>query len=198
MTSYDVSYNWINGTIDSFNYTATKNGSIIELAHGMQATGMPALSQAQSLASLSNTSAALARSFADQHSENSLTLIASVMSPRTNGAEAIRENLLVARISTNAFGFLIASNLLYVTFSLVLAIRAWRMDSPETRDMIARMSVEGLAAMAFEDTIEKRSRRVNDSKDMFEESRIGDSSRRVGMKPFSGGGHVMFVEQPRI
>ena len=198
VTSYDVSYDWINGTIDSFKYIATENGSIVELAHAMQATGMPALSQAQSLASLSDSAAALARSFANQHSENSLTLIASVMSPRTNIAEAVRENLLVAKMNSGAFGFLIGSNLLYVIFGLVLAIRAWRLDSPEARDMVARMSVEGLAAMAFEDTVEKRVRRVDDTKDMFEESRIGDSSRRVGIKAYHGGGHVMFVEQPRL
>jgi hypothetical protein len=198
VTSYDVSYDWINGTVDSFNYTATKNGSIIELAHGMQATGMPALSQAQSLASLSGTAVALARSFANQHSENSLTLIASVMSARTDLAEAVRENLLVAKMDAGAFGFLVGSNLLYVIFGVTLVIRAWQLNSPETRDMVARLSVEGLAAVAFEDTMQKRVRRVDDAKDMFEESRVGDSSRKIGLKAYVGGGHVMFVEQPRL
>ncbi|KAJ9611093.1 hypothetical protein H2200_004276 [Cladophialophora chaetospira] len=197
-TSYDVSYDWINGTIASFDYTATTNGSIIELAHGMQATGMPALSQAQSLASLSASAMALARSFANQHSENSLTLIGSVMSARANIAEATRENLLVAKMSSGAFGFLIGSNLLYVIFGFVLVIRAWQLDSPETRDMVARLSVEGLTAMAFEDTLEKKARRVDEVNNLFEESRIGDSSRRVGLKAYSGGGHIMFVEQPRL
>ncbi|KIY02643.1 uncharacterized protein Z520_01108 [Fonsecaea multimorphosa CBS 102226] len=198
VTSYDVAYDWINGSINSFNFSQTRNGSILELAHGMQATGMPALSQAQSLASLSASAEALGHSFANQHSENSLTLIASVMSPRMDSAEAIREDLLVAKISVAPFGFLVGSNLLYTIFGVVLIIRAWRLNSPDTRDMVARMSLEGLSAMAFEDTIEKRVRRVEDVHDMFEESRIGASSRQVGLKAYQGGGHVMFVEQPRL
>lgn len=60
------------------------------------------------------------------------------------------------------------------------------------------MSVEGLSAMAFEDTVEKRVRRVDDAQDMFEESRIGESSRKVGLKAYPGGGYVLFVEQPRL
>ncbi|KAK5238573.1 hypothetical protein LTR47_000316 [Exophiala xenobiotica] len=198
VTSYDVSYTWINGTIKYFDYTATRNGSILELSHGMQAVGIPSLSQAQSVASLSSTAAGLARSFANSHSADSLTLIGSVMSPRTNMAEATRKDMLITKMSTAAFGFLVGSNLLYVVFGLVLLVRAWRHNSPDARDMVARLSVEGLSAMAFEDTVEKRVRRVDDVKDMFEESRIGDSSRKVGLKAFPGGGHVMFVEQPRL
>lgn len=198
VTSYEVRYAWINGTIDSFNYTAMTNGSIIELSHGMQAVGMPSLSQGQSLASLSDSAAGLARSFANSHSEDSLTLIGSVMSPRTNLAEATRKVVLVAKVNTAAFGFLVGSNLLYVTFGVVLLVRAYKVHSPETSDMVARLSLEGLSAMAFEDTVKKRMRRVNDVKDMFEESRIGKSSRKVGLKAYPGGGHVMYVEQPRL
>jgi hypothetical protein len=113
-------------------------------------------------------------------------------------AEATRKDMLITEMSTAAFGFLVGSNLLYVVFGLVLLVRAWRHNSPDARDMVARLSVEGLSAMAFEDTVEKRVRRVDDVKDMFEESRIGDSSRKVGLKAFPGGGHVMFVEQPRL
>ncbi|KAL2412524.1 hypothetical protein ABEF91_000287 [Exophiala dermatitidis] len=198
VTSFDVAYDWVYGAISSFNYTLTPNGSIIELSHGMQAVGMPSLSQGQSLASLSKSAAGLARSFANAHSTDSLTLIGSVMSPRTNLAEATRRDVLVAKVNTAVFGFLVGSNLLFVVFGLVLLIRAWRVHSPSTLDMVARMSVEGLSAMAFEDTVEKRVRRVADVQDMFEESRIGDSSRKVGLKAYPGGGHVMFVEQPRL
>ncbi|KIV82325.1 hypothetical protein PV11_04444 [Exophiala sideris] len=198
VTSYDVSYDWINGSINSFTYSPTLNGSVIELAHGIQAVGVPALSQAQSVASLSTTAAGLARSFANSHSADSLTLIGSVMSPRTNLAEASRENILIANVSTAAFGFLVGSNLLYVLFGMALLVRAWRHNSPDARDMFARLSVEGLSAMAFENTVEKRVRRVDDVKDLFEESRIGDSSRKVGLKAYPGGGHVMTVEQPRL
>lgn len=198
VTSYDVFYTWVNGSINSFTHTPTSNGSIIELAHGMQAEGMPSLSQSQSLASLSDSANGMARSFSNSHSVDALTLIASVMSPRKNIVEATIEDLLVTEMSALAFSFLIVSNLLYIIFGVVLAIRAWMANSPDSRDMVARLSIEGLSAMALEDTIEKRVRRVDDTKDMFEESRIGIASRKVGLKAYPGGGHVMTVEQPRL
>ncbi|KAK5057828.1 hypothetical protein LTR84_011829 [Exophiala bonariae] len=198
VTSYDVIYTWVNGSINSFTYTPTSNGSMIELAHGMQAEGMPSLSQSQSLASLSDSANGMARSFSNSHSVDALTLIASVMSPRKNTVEATTESLLVTEMSALAFSFLIVSNLLYIIFGVVLAIRAWMANSRDSRDMVARLSVEGLSAMALEDTIEKRVRRVDDTKDMFEESRIGVASRKVGLKAYPGGGHVMTVEQPRL
>jgi hypothetical protein len=198
VTSYDVIYTWVNGSINTFTYTPTENGGIIELAHGMQAEGMPSLSQSQSLASLSDSADGLARSFSNSHSVDALTLIASVMSPRKNILEATTEELLVTDMSAVAFSFLIVSNMMYVIFGAVLVVRAWMADSLDARDMAARMSVEGLFAMAFEDIVEKRTRRVDDTKDMFEESRIGTASRKVGLKAYPGGGHVMTVEQPRL
>lgn len=198
VTSYDMIYTWVNGSINTFTYAPTGNGSIIELAHGMQAEGMPSLSQSQSLASLSDSADGLARSFSNSHSVDALTLIASVMSPRKNIVEATTEDLLVTEMSALAFSFLLVSNLLYLILGVALAIRAWMANSPDARDMVARLSIEGLSAMALEDTVEKRVRRVDDTKDMFEESRIGNASRKVGLKAYPGGGHVMTVEQPRL
>jgi hypothetical protein len=64
----------------------------------------------------------------------------------------------VTDMSAVAFSFLIVSNMMYVIFGAVLVVRAWMADSLDARDMVARMSVQGLSAMAFEDTVEKRIR----------------------------------------
>lgn len=198
VTSYDVEYTWINGSVHSLSFEATTNGSLLELAHGMQAVGMPSLSQSQSFASLTSSADGLARRFANSHSVDSLALMGSVMSPRTNRQEATTDHLLVSQVDTLALAFLLVVNTLFVVFAAALIFRAWCVHNPDTRDMVARLSVEGLAAMAFEDTVEKRVRRVNDTNQMFEESRIGDVSRKVGLMAYTGGGHVMVVEQPRL
>ena len=198
VTSFDVEYTWVNGSVDNVRFEATTNGSVLELAHGMQAVGMPSLSQSQSFASLTSSADGLARRFANSHSVDSLALIASVMSPRANQQEATTDHLLVSQVDTLALAFLLVINSLFVVFAAALIFRAWCVHNPDTKDMVARLSVEGLAAMAFEDTVEKRVRRVNDTHQMFEESRIGDVSRKVGLMAYAGGGHVMVVEQPRL
>ena len=189
VTSYDVQYIWTSGRIHNITYTPTKDGSILELAHGIQAVGVPSLSSAQSLAMLSNSSNALARSFANSHSIDSLTLIGSVLAPRANLGEATRKNLLVTKLSTIAFILLVGSNTLFIILACVLATRAWMVRNSQTMNLMARLSVEGVVAAAFEDSDQKRRSFVSEVHELFEEREIRNGSRRVGLVRSHSGGH---------
>ncbi|KPI41097.1 uncharacterized protein AB675_8049 [Cyphellophora attinorum] len=200
VTAHDVNYTWSNNAIHSLTSHPTTNGSILELAHSMQAMGMPSLSQAQSLASLTDSMTSFARSYANLHSQDTIALIASVMTPRTNIDQARRSSILVASVPLWAFMALVAANSLFVLFALVLAVRALYLSSPETRDMVAKLSVEGLAAAAFEDRGGKQDPGgiVADPDEMFEESRIGVASRRIALRRAVGGTVALRIEQPHL
>ena len=227
ITSYAITYTWSNNYLLTpsdpqnsplLSITPLQNGTILEIAHGMQATGMPSLSQAQSLASVVSPSmTAFARAYANLHSQDTLALIASVMTPRTNLRQARRETLLVAQIPLWSFIGLIVANFAFVAFSAVLAVRALilvsaphasdrhgggngRSMAAETRDMVAKLSVEGLAAAAFEDRGGKQDPGaiVRDEDEMFEESRIGGASRRIALRRAVGGTVALRIEQPHL
>lgn len=200
ITAYSVNYTWYNSNIQSLTTAPLRNGTILELAHGMQAVGMPSLSQAQSMASLTASMRDFARVYANLHSRDALALIASAMSPRLNLREARTTNHLVARIPTWSFGTLLSMNLLFILFASALAVRALSYNSPETRDMVAKLSVEGLAAAAFEDRSGKQDPGpiVAGPDEMFEESRIGGASRRVALRRAVGGSFALRIEQPHL
>ncbi|ETN43070.1 uncharacterized protein HMPREF1541_02228 [Cyphellophora europaea CBS 101466] len=200
VTAYEVNYTWFGNNIQELSRVETTNGSILELAHGMQASGMPSLSQAQSMASLTSSMSAFARTYANLHSQDTVALIASAMSPRGNLQEATTIDMLVAKVPLWSLVALLASNLAFIIFASVLAARALLHNSPETRDMVAKLSVEGLTATAFEDRNGKQDPGpiVTDADDMFEESRIGMASRRVALRRATGGTMALRIEQPNL
>lgn len=200
VTAHSLTYTWYANTIRELTHSPLTNGSILELAHGMQAMGMPSLSQAQSLASLSPNMTTFARTYANLHSADTLALIASVMTPRTNLQEARRQNFLVAKSPLWTFLALIIANGAFVIFASALAVRALVLSSAETRDMVAKLSVEGLAAAAFEDRNGKQDPGgiVAGAEEMFEERRIGGASRRIALRKAVGGSMALRIEQPNL
>jgi hypothetical protein len=203
VSAYSINYTWSTSNILSYTSTLSPNGSILELAHGMQAVGMPSLSQAQSLASLTPNMTLFARAYANLHSQDTIALISSATSPRRNTHEALRHPLLVAKLPLWAFICSVAANAIFILFACVLAARALLQharDPTGTRDMVAKLSVEGLAASAFEDRNGKQNpgEVVVDPDDMFEESRIGVASRRVALRKAVGGAMALRIEQPHL
>lgn len=200
VTAYNVNYTWFKNNIQKLSRIEVTNGSILELAHGMQAVGMPSLSQAQSMASLTSSMVDFARTYANLHSQDTLALIASVMSPRANIQEAQTVDILVANVQIWSFAALLTANAMFIIFSSALAARALLHNSPEARDMVAKLSVGGLAAAAFEDRNGKQDPGpiVADPDEMFEENRIGMASRRVALRKATGGTVALRIEQPHL
>lgn len=73
---------------------------------------------------------------------------------------------------------LIGCNLFFVLFGLFLAILALCSLSRETRGLEGRVSILGLVQMSFEGEAVDGSGEIED---MFEEKKLGEKSRRVGV-----------------
>lgn len=85
---------------------------------------------------------------------------------------------------------LIAANTLLALVGLILAIRAFKASSsPDLKDLVTKIGVAGMTAASLEDyPLVDRKGPVMSEEELFEESRIGDGSRRVGEYADGRGG----------
>jgi hypothetical protein len=156
ITSYEVNLTFANGSVRAMEFEPTKNGSLLEIFHGIQfyvdfQTGDPGLQDYLNQVALQNTSEALAKAWGNLYSQNILSTIGGYTSPRMNLEEQQRKSLLVASVSKPALGALIACSLTYTVLGIVLCIVALRSSATEVRDLAAQLSLAGLVTSVFGD-----------------------------------------------
>ncbi|KAL9109056.1 MAG: hypothetical protein Q9227_006296 [Pyrenula ochraceoflavens] len=151
--TYDVTYTWANNSLQpsSTKYKRTPNGTVAEIFHGIANQVSPDYLQGALLASLQNTSAGFARTFADSHSTTAMTVIGSVLSPRRNIAQTRWEHILVARVQAASLWCLVAANMLFAGLGLGLAVRAYLASSSSAAvvEVGIKVSTAGVTAAAF-------------------------------------------------
>lgn len=188
-TVYEVAYSSINGTVQALSITpanATLGGIIA--APTNEGFGQSDIEIAARISSFSTTSQELADKWAALYSQTALGLSAGVMSPRSNIQQQTRSIILVARVPKLPLFVLIGLNLLYSLVGILLALYAACFSSPSaTRDIQARLTVAGLAAICFESR-QQACGAVEHIRDLFTEKIDRGTSSRVGIKPAEEGG----------
>ncbi|KAL9616613.1 MAG: hypothetical protein Q9160_008523 [Pyrenula sp. 1 TL-2023] len=193
-STYDVQIRWSNNSLSLSSYNLTRNGSIAELYHAVFQQFSDDFLQAWRLASLQNTSQAFMREYANAHSNLALAAIGSVMKPRPTLEEVAWKDVLVTKVPVFALWFLVAANMSFALMALVLAIRAIKASSsPDLKDLVTKIGVAGMTAASLEDCpLVDGKGPVMSEEELFEESQIGDGSRRIGAYPNGRGGfHIV-------
>jgi hypothetical protein len=185
-TIYDITYTYIDGRVTSFIPTLS-NASIASLFQGPYNHKLSdsAFLNMATIASLSNTSSELVNVWANLYSQTTLALSAGVMSPRSNLMQQVRDQRLVALVPKAPLFALVSLNMLYVLIGVVLALIATCASPRMTRDVQARLSVQGLTAALLEG--ERGEKPVEAIESLFSERR-GQDVRKVRFARTGEGG----------
>lgn len=187
-TAYNAKYSWVNGSVAEWN-AVRANASVggIMAAPTNEIFALSDLEIAAKVASFSTTAQELADKWANIYSRVALGLSSGVMSPRTNEAERVRSDLLVARVAKAPLFTLIGLNLLYAVLGIGLAAYAARLSHrAEANDVQARLTIAGLVSECFEG--EKSHDAVKGVEDLFVEKDTPGLSSRIGMERVPGRG----------
>jgi hypothetical protein len=156
-TVHEVSYTWINGTINTFNHSLASNDTSALLSAPFTMAPIStyvqnALTSVANLAGLGNNSGAIVTSFAEGFSKILLAYSIGAMGPILNEYEQARDSTInVARIPIIPLYLLIATKAIYVLAIIILAFGAYCFTHPaETEIVKAQLSVQGLAAAHFQ------------------------------------------------
>jgi hypothetical protein len=188
-TVFELAYSRINGTVQALSVTRA-NASVggIIAAPTNEGFGQSDIEIAARISSFSTTSQELANKWAALYSQTALGLSAGVMSPRSNIKQQTRSSILVARVPKLPLFVLIGLNLLYALLGILLALYAACFSSPSTtKDIQARLTVAGLAAVCFEPR-QRACGPAGHIRDLFTERMDWGTSSRVGIKPAVEGG----------
>lgn len=178
-TTYDVEYSLINRSVQHITFQPTNNGTVAEIFHATANFFSINYMSAFKIASLQKSANDLAKAFGNQHSQIALSVIGSVTTPFPNIDEMRAEDRIIARVSQPAIWSLVVANLLFVCLALVLGFTSFRASSQGLQDLTARLSVEGMTALALESSPSK-ARTVASAAELFEEKSRGGASHRVG------------------
>lgn len=180
-TVYDVSYDFINGSIANLTEIQLANVSFANIVNAPQQATQYALNVLENgamRAGFSNTSQELADTMALVYSQTSLGFAAGVFSPRNNLEEQFRNTFLVAKIPFRPFYLLVVLNLLYATAGLIMGIVAlWAQEYAGVREIQSRLTISGLVSQCLEPPVVE----VQHMSDRFEE-RYGNRLNVVGME----------------
>lgn len=154
LTTYEVEYSWVNGSIEDVSLSTSPNGTLLEIFHGSQpyiqvTGGDHDLQDYLQQAAFQNTSNAFAIAFANLYSIKILSTIGAYAAGQTALQEQTRTRLLVAKVQVSALGALVGCSLAYTVLGIGLAISAYRASSTDVRNIAAQLSLPGLTAAAF-------------------------------------------------
>ena len=175
-TAYDMSYSWVNGTVQSANVTEA-NGTVSTTLQAplFYSLGTPWLATAAYGAGAEPDGGSLSEAWSTSYSKLVMGLSAAYLSNRTNVLEQTRQTKLVSRIPKVPLYFLIALNVVYAILGMVLAVAALASGPHTNNDVRERLSVAGLVAYCFEGT--RAQRPVEKRRQMFAEHDNGGTSR---------------------
>jgi hypothetical protein len=195
-TLYDIEYDSVNGTVTRFVATAS-NDSVANAWEGpieyiSGDPGASTLKQAAALAIFSTTAQELVDKIALAYSRTALTLGAQVVIRTPVLAVQERQSFLVSRVLAAPLFTLVAANLLFVLFGVVLTGVALKTSGGDVREVQVRLSIIGLVADRFEG---QRSRDGVEKMDDYFEEKEGNDSMRVAIDKSDGGGFAYKVWQ---
>ncbi|KAJ9605281.1 hypothetical protein H2200_009938 [Cladophialophora chaetospira] len=157
VTSYDVSYTWLNGGLESVEAVPTSNGSVLEIFHGsllyFTVTGDdPDMQNFLTQASLAGTTTeSFLREYGSLYSTKALSVIGGYTTGRMAIAEQQREHMLLSKVPIAPLAILVAWSLSYTLLGFILAFKAFWASRDNVRDIAAKLSLVGLSQAAFGD-----------------------------------------------
>ncbi|KAK4946603.1 hypothetical protein LTR10_014455 [Elasticomyces elasticus] len=159
ISSYDMTYTWVNGSLNSISSTPSNNGSILEIYHGTliytSVSGQADSFDLQDFliqAPLSgNTTESFLRKFSSLYSGKVLAKIGAYTTARTVLQEQQRQSMLLSKVPIPALSMLVTWSFAYTVLGLVVAVRAYRASHANVRDIAANLSLLGLLEAAFGD-----------------------------------------------
>ncbi|KAI1609914.1 hypothetical protein EDD36DRAFT_59900 [Exophiala viscosa] len=157
VSSYDVTYTWVNGDLKAISTTPTNNGSVLEIYHGtLLYTSVSGQADSFDLqdflmqAPLSgNTTDSFLRKFGSLYSGKVLAKIGAYTTARTVLQEQQRQSMLLSKVPVPALAMLVTWSFAYTVLGLVIAVRAYRASQHNVRDIAAKLSLLGLSEAAF-------------------------------------------------
>jgi hypothetical protein len=175
---YEMQYVSINGTTQSALFSpANSTVASLFLAPFIETNfGDMYLENGLNVAGISNTSQQIADKFALAFSQVVLGSTAGIFISRRNIEEQERTQFLVTRLPKAPLFTLIAANLLFVLFGLIMAFAAC-LSGPRRNNTIRQwLTLRGVVASRFE------TRTSGDPSDFFAESTRPGNGSRVGVK----------------
>lgn len=157
VTSYDVSYTWVNQTLHNISTTQTTNGSVLEIFHGSQlystvSGGSFDLQDFIDQAAMTgSTKESFLRKFGSLYSSKVLAKIGGYNINRTALQQQRREHMLLSKVPIAPLVLLLTWSLAYTILGLVLALKAYWAAQYNVKDIAAKLSLLGLSQAAFED-----------------------------------------------
>lgn len=179
-TAYDLTYSWVNGTVTNAD-AKVANGSTNAILQSAIFWGFGGtyMENAAYGASAQDHSEDTAASWALQYSRTAMGLSSGMLDPAPTLTEQTRKTVLVSRVPKVPLYFLVALNILYAIFGVILACIALASFPSETNDVRERLSYAGLVAYCFEGAQAKRP--VEKKRQLFAEH-DGDGSARIGIE----------------
>lgn len=217
VTSYDVTYSFVNGTLNSLDAEKHKNGSVLNMWTGRAdytptITGSDFLLQDNNLQSViaGITTSAYEARFGELLSRNALAPIGAFTSGRQVLGQQQQRTKLVAKVPKSALGALLACSLLYPILGIVLLAKA-RKVSRHGGPMTPLFSYWGLAFAAFLENRSQIRAGANDAEDA-EYAKSGDQEEALklfirqddkhgssfGLYRRSQSGHVTEVQRSQV
>jgi len=188
ITTYEVEYDSINGTITRFVATPS-NSSVANVWQVPMAYVGVAQSNLQTAASVAAASANDAQDLADQMALAYSKAALGVGAQSVQGAPALavqeRTSFLVTRLPMAPLFGLIISNLVFVLLGIILTGIALGTSGGEVQEIQARLSIVGLVADRFEGT--RATGPAEEMDELFEEYNGSTSSRIVIERTTTGG-----------
>lgn len=158
VTSYNITYAWVNGSLDSLQAVKHDNGSVLNVWTGTadytpRVTGSDWNLQDYNIQSViaGNTTSSYEQRFGELISQDALATIGAYTSGRQVLQQQRQTHMLVAKVPKSALAALLACSLLYPTFGIILLVKAG-VASREIGPITPLFSYWGLASAAFLET----------------------------------------------
>ncbi|KIX98318.1 uncharacterized protein Z520_05619 [Fonsecaea multimorphosa CBS 102226] len=157
VASYNVSYTWVDGRLQSINAVPTGNGSVLEIYHGslLYATISGGDSDLQDFLTQSalagDTTESFLQKFGSLYSTKVLAEIGGYTTGRLALAQQLREHMLLSKVPIPPLAMLVALSFCYPLLGLILAVQAYWASRGNVRDIAAKLSLLGLSQAAFGD-----------------------------------------------
>jgi len=192
VTSYDVTYAWVNQTLQTMDVVKHENGSILNIWTGT-ADYTPRVSDSDSdlqdynVQSVinGNSTSSYEQKFGDLIALDALAVIGAYTSGRRTLEQQEQRITIVAKVPLSALSLLLACSLLYPVLGLTLLAMA-RRASEETGPMPPVFSYWGLASAAFMQSPSRRNLiglRIVDQRPSDQEEAL-----RLFIRPEDGSG----------
>lgn len=159
VSSYDVAYTWVNGSLNSISAIPSSNGSVLEIYHGtLLYTSVSGQADSFDLQDFliqaplaGNTTESFLNKFASLYSAKVLAKIGAYTTTRTVIQEQQRESMLLSKVPVPALAMLVTWSFAYSVLGLVIAVKAYQATREDIRDIAAKLSLLGLSEAAFGD-----------------------------------------------